>query len=45
MGLTSRFSFVGSLIPADQIKLAEEAVYRFSADYRLAYPVAVAGGN
>ena len=44
MGLTSRFSFVGSLIPADQIKLAVEAVYRIAVDYRLAYPVAVACG-
>ena len=44
MGITSRFRFAGSLIPTDQIKLAEEAVYRLAADYRLAYPVAVACG-
>ena len=45
MGFTRRFSFAGTRIPADQIKLAVEAVYRFSANYRLAYPVAFAGGD
>ena len=44
MGLTSRFRFTGTRIPADQIKLVMQAVDRLAVDYRLAYPVAFAFG-